>query len=1007
MRVIGSVVPIYNIPGMPAGKKLNLTTEIIARIFRKCTSGFTVNPADVFNELGLSLVSCQPNSITVWDDPDIIALNPDLPSPVGSLTVVVREDGSGTTEIWRKSLSAFETAFSLQIGEDSTNTLEEGAAAGDNAYNADVVKRQKNSGVAAYVLANEWTIGYSVLGEALVLGLEFADIIKDGVPVTATALSTSNALVERGLQFAEPVDRLNADVNNALGTSAWPIAGYTYFVIRKNTLRPGATCSNRIETFKFIEWFYTAGELIDTISSDLGFSTIPNQVRDVLLTALQERMLCEGSPVFVPPSNDTELVNIRLPDAYKPVYDLYEVSYRILRPEVSLLEVVSGAVEIAPLDFLSSREAGVYFYLGNGPANETMETQYVQEIAESNEFINLPYVAVGMGVVFSLCSGSELSCSQDLIDIDRAGLVMNYSTLAGVLDGSILTWDDAAIAELNPTLAAKLPSQAIQVVTPDVQDTLSLRFSAELRKVKPDFDLFGSAASINETTTQRIRSLIATTDFAIGYTSLAQEVDEDAIAYVRVIPNKVGASTADAVKPSASAFTACAAGAYIPELSAFDLTSTPSALCYPLTEVINIATRFSYSGDSCVGGVGGGAQSAKFLSFLFTNVLDPNAETNVETPLESQFLGVLLSDPQVNLENKQKLLDISCNGLSILNPTENKNLIPEAFIVIMILFVCVHIVMSLWFSRKISKNAAEKIVRNSSPIFLQEMLVGSVIGMATIIPLSVQDEESGFLNFQDTQTLDVVCQLQPITYTLGFALLYSSIWLKTWRLNKIFNNVKLRKMRMENNKLQLYQLVYLLIIVALNIAWFVIAPLKWVRVISRNDTEGKPLESYGYCTEDPAIVAGTTTFLIIFGVAILLSVLCGLYLLYTIWFIPNEFNESKWIGFSLITAAQSFLVAASVAPVIGNNPTARYAIMVFVVVATMFFPILFIFVPKLSGIKGKTQGSFLDGAAIKPVRSAYVPRSPKSRRYTPGPTTKSSTGTEEKENFSYSREESV
>ena len=1000
---------------LPPGKKLNLTTDVIAQIFRKCTgSTFYVNPANVLAELGTSLVACQPGSITEWNDAKITALNPDLnlpPTPsLPPLTVVVREDGSGTTEIWKKSLAAFETAYGNQIGTRSENTLEEAPNVGENAYNADVIKRQKNGGVAAYVLANEYSIGYSVLGEALVLGLDFADIVKDGVPVTATALTTSNALVERGLQFADPVERLNADVNNALGTSAWPIAGYTYFVIRKNTLRPGATCSNRLETFKFFEWFYTAGELINTIATDLGFSVVPDQVRDVLLTALRERMLCEGVPVFVPPSNDTELVEILLPDAYKPVYDLYEISYNILRPEVTLSETVSGAIEVAPVSYLSPREAGVYFYLGNGPPNSTLENQYVEDIANSGEFINLPYVAVGMGVVFSLCSGSEqdVTCTANLTEIDSAGLVMDYATIAGVLDGTIRFWDDNAIKALNPSLASKLPNNEINVIAPAVQDTLSLRFTAELQKAKPDFDFYGASGTAGfktESTTQRLRSLVATTPFAIGYTNLAQEIDEDAIAYVRVIP--LGGGITDAVKPSANAFTACAAGTFNPSLAAFDLTSSNSPECYPLTESVNIATRTAYSGSSCLNGAGDGTQSARFLAFLFTNVLDPDAETNVETPLESQFLGLLLSDPQANATNRAKLLGISCNGFSILNPTENKNLIPEAFVIIMLLVICIHVGIAVVFSRRVSLNASVKIVRNSSPVFLQEMLVGSVIGMATIVPLSIQDQSSGILNFEDTETLDTLCQLQPVLFSLGFALLYSSIWLKTWRLNKIFNNIKLRKMRMENRKLQLYQLLYLIIVVVLNVAWFIFAPLKWVRVTALNDTDGNPLESYGYCTEDPNNIGGLATFLIIFGVLIVLSLLYGLYLLYTIWFIPNEFNESKWIGFSLITAAQSFLIAAAASTVIGNNPTARYSIMIFVVIATMFFPILFIFIPKLSGIKGKTQASFLDGTEVRPVRSAYAPQIPKQRRYTPGPTTKTSTGTETEEKFSYSKEESV
>jgi len=35
-----------------------------------------------------------------------------------------------------------------------------------------------------------------------------------------------------------------ADINNAKGVNAWPLSGYTYLIMHKNTLRPNATCAN-------------------------------------------------------------------------------------------------------------------------------------------------------------------------------------------------------------------------------------------------------------------------------------------------------------------------------------------------------------------------------------------------------------------------------------------------------------------------------------------------------------------------------------------------------------------------------------------------------------------------------------------------------------------------------------------------------------------------------------------------------------------------------------------
>ena len=79
----------------------------------------------------------------------------------------------------------------------------------------------------------------------------------DGTTVTATPESVSAALMEKGLSFDnKPTDpggtlALTADVHDSTSNSAWPIAGYTYVVIRKNYLRPGATCRHRKATLEF------------------------------------------------------------------------------------------------------------------------------------------------------------------------------------------------------------------------------------------------------------------------------------------------------------------------------------------------------------------------------------------------------------------------------------------------------------------------------------------------------------------------------------------------------------------------------------------------------------------------------------------------------------------------------------------------------------------------------------------------------------------------------------
>ncbi|HMN62429.1 MAG TPA: phosphate ABC transporter substrate-binding protein PstS, partial [Anaerolinea sp.] len=96
--IAGAVVPIFNLEGYDAAadKPLVLDRETLANIY-----------------LG---------KITKWNDPAILATNPDLTAklPDKAITAVHRSDGSGTTEIFTNALSAFSTEWKDSVGAGSS-----------------------------------------------------------------------------------------------------------------------------------------------------------------------------------------------------------------------------------------------------------------------------------------------------------------------------------------------------------------------------------------------------------------------------------------------------------------------------------------------------------------------------------------------------------------------------------------------------------------------------------------------------------------------------------------------------------------------------------------------------------------------------------------------------------------------------------------------------------------------------------------------------------------------
>ena len=131
-----------------------------------------------------------------------------------SIIVFVRNEDSGTTEIWKKSLAGASAYFAKQIGTSSKPVWNSTAR---------YEYRDDNSGVASGVLATDYAVGYSVLGVALKLKLKSAMILKPGstTPIRASAAAVEFAVAEMGLGEAYgPSGYRNSDVRVSWQTLA-------------------------------------------------------------------------------------------------------------------------------------------------------------------------------------------------------------------------------------------------------------------------------------------------------------------------------------------------------------------------------------------------------------------------------------------------------------------------------------------------------------------------------------------------------------------------------------------------------------------------------------------------------------------------------------------------------------------------------------------------------------------------------------------------------------------
>jgi len=263
--IASAVVPIYNIA------------------FQNVPDGTTL-PKLILDRQ--TLVDIYNGKTTKWNDAGIVALNPDLSAylPDAGITAVHRSDGSGTTEIFTKSLTAFSTDWTAG-GASSVEWPVDKAGNG--------VGGKGNQGVSAAVINTPNSIGYVEISFAVSNSLTYADLInKSGSKVTANADSIASAMATFGPGAFS--DKLTATIVDGSGAGDWPIVGYTYLILHTTSM---TDCTKAEKLLDYIHWTLTDASAGDR-ASKLGYAVLPGEVRDAVLAKLGE-VTCNGNPVMM------------------------------------------------------------------------------------------------------------------------------------------------------------------------------------------------------------------------------------------------------------------------------------------------------------------------------------------------------------------------------------------------------------------------------------------------------------------------------------------------------------------------------------------------------------------------------------------------------------------------------------------------------------------------------------------------------------------------------------
>ncbi|MDY6781069.1 MAG: phosphate ABC transporter substrate-binding protein PstS [Cyanobacteriota bacterium] len=231
----GSIVLAYNLPGVD---NLKLSR-------------------DVYTDILLG-------NITTWNDPAIAAINEGVELPDTEISVIYRSDGSGTTGVFTKHLSAISPEFEETVGEGKTVEWPTGQG------------EKGNEGITAAIQQTEGAVGYIEYGYAKQQGISVASLENQA----GNYIEPSEESAAATLAAVELPENLRAFIADPEGDESYPIVTYSWIMAYQNYEDP-----EKAEALKeVLTWALEEGQ---AIAPELGYIPLPEPVVERVKTALE------------------------------------------------------------------------------------------------------------------------------------------------------------------------------------------------------------------------------------------------------------------------------------------------------------------------------------------------------------------------------------------------------------------------------------------------------------------------------------------------------------------------------------------------------------------------------------------------------------------------------------------------------------------------------------------------------------------------------------------------
>lgn len=259
-------------------------------------------------------------------------------------------------------------------------------------------------------------------------------------------------------------------------------------------------------------------------------------------------------------------------------------------PDAVYQEAIGGLSDVAP-DLTVTYNA-----IGSGSGKEEFG-QGLNDFAGTDSLVEEGDGPEEGSFFYIPSTAASVTAAYNLPDVEE--LQLDGPTLAMIFQRDITTWDDPAIAEINPDV--ELPATDITVARRSDGSGTTANFTAYLESAAPDVWTLGSDDTVEWSADTQggqqntgVAQIVEQTEGAIGYVDLGDATVLE--LQTALIENMEG----NFVAPSVEATTAALDGAEMDEDLTYDPLNGPGEDAYPITAPTYLLVKQAYD-DAQVG----------------------------------------------------------------------------------------------------------------------------------------------------------------------------------------------------------------------------------------------------------------------------------------------------------------------------------------------------------------------------------------------------------------------